>query len=171
MTLPTVPDPVNNLRPELRDHALATRDGMNTARVWVGRRLVEAKSLTRHGEWQAYLAVLGIKIHTAQRMMRAAEAIDSGQVPEGTSVTAALRQVAQPRAPANAAHVSHLEAEENPCSVCGCFAGTLKEQWRAWGAGKGPDPLLCPPRHARLMRFYAEHDPQRLKAFPPLYRD
>ena len=40
--------------------------------VRLGRALVEAKALTRHGQWLALLKVLGISPRRAQRAMEAA---------------------------------------------------------------------------------------------------
>ena len=171
MALPTVPDSVNNLRPELREHARLTREVMDTARIWVGRRLLEAKKLTRHGEWQPYLAVLGIKDRSAQRMMRAAAAIDSGKVPEGSSVTAALEAIADKREPTpNASDLSDLETEalKNKIALYERFRGDdarLRKARREGGAAAYEAEMerIIAEREATLSELRRKIDREKMK--------
>ena len=75
--------------------------------VCAGRELIAAKKQCRHGEWAAFLKAAGVKsLQTAQRLMRAAAAVDSGAVPEGLSMTATLKTIS--RATEKRHTVTHL---------------------------------------------------------------
>ena len=75
---------------ELRASAEAVRGHLRAGFLHAGRELSRAKLTCEHGEWLPYLELCAVPVRCAQRMMRAAKAVDAGEVPEDLSLRATL---------------------------------------------------------------------------------
>ena len=91
---------------ELRASAEVVRTQLRAGFLHAGRELSRAKKLCEHGEWLPYLELCAVPARWAQMMMRAARAVDAGEVPEDLSLRATLATVADKRS-----DVSHLPAQ------------------------------------------------------------
>ena len=72
------PNVSTELTPELQDLAGAIREQtVRTAEV-LGRSLLRARRLAKHGEWLSFLELAGISPRVAQRLMQFVRAMDAG---------------------------------------------------------------------------------------------
>ena len=95
----------DEIRRELRASAEVVRTQLRAGFLHAGRELARAKLTCEHGEWLPYLELCEVPPRWAQRMMRAAKAVDSGEVPPDLSLRATLAAVA------DTSDVSHLPAQ------------------------------------------------------------
>ena len=113
---------------ELRASAEVVRAHLRAGFLHAGRELSRAKLTCRHGEWLPYLQLCEVPPRWAQRMMQAARAIDSGEVPEDLSLNATLLAIAEKRQTP-----SHLPAPAEPWEGQADFdLEREREQYFAW---------------------------------------
>ena len=67
------------LSPELHDLARAIRCQVERTAEVLGRNLLRARQLARHGEWLPFLDTAGIAERTAQRLMGFVRTMDAGE--------------------------------------------------------------------------------------------
>ena len=104
-----LPRTAKAVNPVLAEMAARIISRQSATAEQTGRELRAAKRLCGHGEWLPFLAECDLQPRTAQRLMRYASAIESGEVPPGTAFRLALASIADKKAlPANTSRVSHL---------------------------------------------------------------
>ena len=77
------------LTPELQNLAQAIREHVGRTAETLGRNLLRARRLAKHGEWRTFLSAAGVAERTAQRLMSHVRSMDAGQR-EAVSLTVLL---------------------------------------------------------------------------------